>query len=181
MPDLIRRLFPQFGLYGCDWTRSLSTSRMRTTVLRKIMTLIAVPSAGAVAAVCLSLPLCLVLAGCSTLASNTRPRFHGSDQASVVLQYNSPDYIFMTKPSCREEKFLRQIRRPEVAGLLDDMRVPRETAVVSVSWLYEGKCWRPSSATGETCSSSVGYGRPCSCVARTARASRAPSSLRSTT
>jgi len=86
----------------------------------------------------LGLPVLLsfVLAGCQT---GKPTRFRGSDQASIVLQYSSWDYIFMTKPLYQEGDFLRQIHRPELAGVLDQLNVARETAVISVGWQYDQK------------------------------------------
>ncbi len=86
-----------------------------------------------------SLVFSLLLAGCSTPPPDSRARFHDSSQASVVLQYNSRDYIFMTRPSYREQGFLRQIRRPDVPDVMDQMRVARQLAVVSLTWQLEGE------------------------------------------
>ena len=82
---------------------------------------------------------CLTLAGRQTAAPNKDAHLRGTARASIVLQYSSWDYIFMTKPSYRDGDYLRQIHRPELAGVLQQMNVPRETAVVSVGWLYDAK------------------------------------------
>jgi hypothetical protein len=80
---------------------------------------------------------CLTLTGCQTAAPRKQARFSGSEKASIVIQYSSWDYIFMTKPLYREGEFLRQIHRPELAGVFDQMNVNRETAVVSLGWQYD--------------------------------------------
>lgn len=87
----------------------------------------------------MSLVSSLLFASCSTPPPDLRARFRDSGQASVVLQYNSRDYIFMTSPSYREQGFLRQIRRPEVPSVMDQMRVARQLAVVSLTWQLEGE------------------------------------------
>jgi hypothetical protein len=83
--------------------------------------------------------LCLLLAGCEAPGPNKPSRFRGSARASVVLQYNSWDYIFMIRPALREGAYLRQIRGAELAGVLDQAKVPRETAVISFGWDYDPK------------------------------------------
>jgi hypothetical protein len=85
---------------------------------------------------CLLSLSCLALTGCQT-GPHKRTHLRNSAQASIVLQYSSWDYIFMTQPSYREGEFLRQIHRPELSGVLDQMNVTRETAVVSLGWQYD--------------------------------------------
>ncbi len=97
----------------------------------------AVSVAGILAAVGLSLAFGLV--GCALSPADTRPRFHEASQASVVLQYNSHDFVFMTSPCYREDGFLQQIRQPDLAGVLDRMNIQRDLAVISLVWQLQGK------------------------------------------
>lgn len=79
---------------------------------------------------------CACLSGCVTSPSS--PRFHDAAEASVVLQFNSWDYIFLAQPDYRDHGFQRVLRRDEVGAVLDRLQVPRNLAVVVVGWTYQG-------------------------------------------
>ena len=119
-----------------DRTRSDRKNRMKTTFAARMTIFPAGPARRALAAAGVSLLLCLLSPGCQTAL----PQPGVISQASVVFQYNSQDYIFITKPSYREgEGYLRQIRRPEVAAVMNQLHLPREPAVVALPWRLEGE------------------------------------------
>jgi hypothetical protein len=96
----------------------------------------------ALGAGCSGLLLCLILSGCLEVPEDKSPRFHDASRVSVVFEYNSPEYVFMIKPACRQNGFLRQIHHPELPGLLNEMHVQRELAVVSLPWSCGGAMLR---------------------------------------
>ena len=79
---------------------------------------------------------CAGLSGCAT--SPSLPRFHGATAASVVLQFNTWDYIFLTQPDYRENGFQQILERGELGAVFDQLQVPRNLAVVVVGWTYQG-------------------------------------------
>lgn len=86
-------------------------------------------------AACLAL-CCLGLSGC--VAPSSSPRFHDAAAASVVLQFRTWDYIFLTQPDYRENGFQQIMQRDEVGAVFDRLHVPRNLAVVVVGWTYQG-------------------------------------------
>jgi hypothetical protein len=87
-----------------------------------------------------SLVVCLSISCASTnniKQADNRPRFHEAAEASVVLQYNSWDYIFMTHPDYRENGFQHQLKREDLGIALNKLAVKRDLAVVVVGWTYD--------------------------------------------
>jgi hypothetical protein len=82
--------------------------------------------------------LCLFISGCVGPLQGARraSRFHEASSVNAVLQFSSWDYIFLVRPNCRDDGFLRPLKRNDLATTLDQMNVPRGTVVVMVGWMY---------------------------------------------
>jgi hypothetical protein len=86
-----------------------------------------------------SLIVCLSIS-CATTSgqhADARPRFHEAAEASVVLQFNSWDYIFVTQPDYRQGGFRPQLKREDLAPAFSKLGVRRDLAVVVVGWTYD--------------------------------------------
>jgi hypothetical protein len=84
--------------------------------------------------------VCLSISCASTnhiKQTDNRPRFHEAAEASVVLQYNSWDYIFMTHPDYRENGFQHQLKREDLGVAFKKLDVKHDLAVVIVGWTYD--------------------------------------------
>jgi hypothetical protein len=67
-----------------------------------------------------------------------RAHFREGAEASVVLQFNSWDYIFLTHPDYRDNGYQRQLKREDLGPAFNKLAVPRDLAVVVVGWTYDG-------------------------------------------
>src|SRR5580765_6972812 len=87
----------------------------------------------------------LSVAGCSTetiigsQAAKTSERFHDEASVNAVLRFSSWDYTFLVQPQYIEDGYLQQVRRDNIRGIFDKLKVPRGTAVVVVGWTYSGE------------------------------------------
>jgi hypothetical protein len=87
-----------------------------------------------------ALVVCFSISCASTSSpqrADNSPRFHDAAVASVVLQYNSWDYIFITHPDYRENGFQHQLKREDLGLAFNRLSVRRDLAVVVVGWTYD--------------------------------------------
>jgi hypothetical protein len=92
----------------------------------------------------LILAFVLSLNSCSTStnpaqSTDNRPRFQDEALVNAVLHFSSWDYTFLVRPQYTEHGYLQQVRRENIHGIFDKMKVQRGTAVVVVGWTYNGQ------------------------------------------
>lgn len=89
----------------------------------------------------LGLSFMLFISSCATgskMADNS-PKFHEDKSVNAVLQFSSWDYTFLTRPRFADGGYLKLVNRGNVVQVLDEMKVQRGTAVVTVGWTYNGE------------------------------------------
>lgn len=67
---------------------------------------------------------------------DTRPRFHETAAAEVVLRHYRWEHINLTKPDHREAGYLVQLSRETLGPTFEQLRVGRNLAVVVLGWCY---------------------------------------------
>ena len=89
----------------------------------------------------LGLAFMLFISSCATgskVADNS-PKFHEDKSVNAVLQFSSWDYTFLTRPRFADGGYLKLVNRGNVVQVLDEMKVQRGTAVVTIGWTYNGE------------------------------------------
>ncbi len=81
--------------------------------------------------------LALLLTACQTQSPNRQVRFRDGKQATVVLDFNSWDYIFMTRPDYREDGFAQIIGKNDLSNVFEQCHVLRDFVVVTIGWQYK--------------------------------------------
>jgi hypothetical protein len=70
-------------------------------------------------------------------AADTHPRFHEAAAASVIIQFNTWETIYLIRPSYRDNGFIHMFKREELGGTLTRLGVRRDMAVVILGWDYD--------------------------------------------
>ena len=89
----------------------------------------------------LGLSFVLFISSCATPSQvvDTSPKFHEEKSVNAVLQFSSWDYTFLTRPRYADGGYLKLVNRGNVVQVLNEMKVQRGTAVVTVGWTYRGE------------------------------------------
>jgi hypothetical protein len=109
----------------------------------------------------LGLSFVLFLSSCATsskMADNS-PRFNDDKSVNAVLQFSSWDYTFLTRPRYAEGGYLNVVRRENIPQALDETKVQRGTAVVTVGWTYNGEVLDKVVSDWKTILGSCGFQR----------------------
>lgn len=82
--------------------------------------------------------VCLGVSGCYTppQADANARRFQESESVNVVFRFYQWDNVCIVQPEYREQGYLRYMNSNNLNGALDDLHVPRDTAVVLMGWNY---------------------------------------------
>ena len=87
------------------------------------------------------------------------PHFHDNSSVNAVLQFSSWDYTFLTRPRYADGGYLKLVNRGNVVQVLDEMKVQRGTAVVTVGWTYRGEVLDKVVSDWKTILGSCGFKR----------------------
>ena len=82
----------------------------------------------------------IILVGCAvhrpvdTASTDTRARFGEGAQADVIVDFNSWNYTYLTKPEVTDQGYRRKLSTNEIALILSERHTPRKLAVVKLGW-----------------------------------------------
>jgi len=112
----------------------------------------------------LSLSFLIFVSSCATTSSTSQavdnsPKFHEEKSVNAVLQFSSWDYTFLTRPRYADGGYLKLVNRGNVVQVLDEMKVQRGTAVVTVGWTYKGEVLDKVVSDWKTILGSYGFQR----------------------
>jgi hypothetical protein len=86
-------------------------------------------------------------------------RFHQASRASVVLQFSSWDYTFLVQPRYDDHGFLQPVRRDNIGGIFEQLKVRHDLAVVVVGWTYDERELTPLMAEWKSILAGCGFRR----------------------
>ena len=113
----------------------------------------------------LSLSFVTFVSSCATTSTTTsqvddgKPHFHEDASVNAVLQFSSWEYTFLTRPRYADGGYLKLVNRDNVVQVLDEMKVQRGTAVVTVGWTYRGEVLDKVVSDWKTILGSYGFQR----------------------